>query len=158
MLSRMTFATMRDELVGQLLLARAAVDSGDDAGQHIARSVELAAPEHLVQVILEEGSVVTRLCRTAAASLPSEHGVELAVALGAPRSPSAPGHRPTVALSDRELAVLRYLPSRLTNSEIGRECFMSVNTVKTHLKSIYAKLGVASRAEAVARAGLLGLL
>jgi len=61
-------------------------------------------------------------------------------------------------LSDRELALLRLLPTRLTNSEIGSECFMSVNTVKTHLKSVYSKLGVSSRAEAVDHARQLGLL
>jgi LuxR family transcriptional regulator, maltose regulon positive regulatory protein len=57
-----------------------------------------------------------------------------------------------------ELLVLRFLPSRLTNAEIARECLVSVNTVKANLKNIYAKLGVSSRAEAVERARLLGLL
>ena len=51
-----------------------------------------------------------------------------------------------------------YLPSRLTYDGISRECFMSVNTVKTHVKSIYAKLGVSSRSDAVDRARLQGLL
>ena len=54
--------------------------------------------------------------------------------------------------------MLRYLPSHLTNAEIARECLMSVNTVKAHLKNIYAKLGVSSRAATVERARLLGLL
>ena len=53
---------------------------------------------------------------------------------------------------------MRQRPSRLTNAEIGRECLMSVNTVKAHLKNIYAKLGVSARAETVERARLLGLL
>ena len=55
-------------------------------------------------------------------------------------------------------SVLRFLPSRLTYAGIARECLMSVNTVKTHLKRIYTKLGVSSRAETVGRARLLGLL
>ena len=46
----------------------------------------------------------------------------------------------------------------MSNAEIARECFMSVNTVKAHLKNIYAKLGVSTRAETVERARLLGLL
>ena len=54
--------------------------------------------------------------------------------------------------------MLRFLPSRFTNAEIARECLMSVNTVKAHLKRTYAKLGVTSRAAAVERARLLGLL
>jgi LuxR family transcriptional regulator, maltose regulon positive regulatory protein len=54
--------------------------------------------------------------------------------------------------------VLRFLPSHLTNAEIARECLMSVNTVKSHLKNIYAKVGVSTRAQTVERARLLGLL
>ena len=63
----------------------------------------------------------------------------------------------TVSAS-RMLLVLRFLPSRLTDAEIARECLVSVNTVKANLKNIYAKLGVSSRAETVERARLLGLL
>ena len=48
-------------------------------------------------------------------------------------------------LTDRELSVLRYLPSMMTNEEIADELFVSVNTVKAHLKRIYRKLGVISR-------------
>ena len=66
--------------------------------------------------------------------------------------------QPAVILTERELLVLRFLPSHLTDAEIARECLMSVNTVKAHLKNIYAKLGVSSRAETVERARLLGLL
>jgi len=83
----------------------------------------------------------------------------MSVALGSPprRSHGAP-RQPAAILTGRELSVLRFLPSRLTNAEIARECLMSVNTVKAHLKSVYAKLGVSSRASAVERARLLGLL
>jgi LuxR family transcriptional regulator, maltose regulon positive regulatory protein len=61
-------------------------------------------------------------------------------------------------LSERELAVLRLLPSRLSQREIAAELYVSFNTVKTHTRAIFRKLGVASRAEAVARARELGLL
>jgi LuxR family maltose regulon positive regulatory protein len=61
-------------------------------------------------------------------------------------------------LSERELAVLRLLPSGLSQREIAAELYVSFNTVKTHVRSIFAKLGVASRAEAVERARELGLL
>ncbi len=60
---------------------------------------------------------------------------------------SRPGHH--VSLTDRELAVLQLLPSMMSNDQIARELFVSVNTVKVHLKSLYRKLGVASRREAV---------
>jgi LuxR family maltose regulon positive regulatory protein len=61
-------------------------------------------------------------------------------------------------LSNRELAVLRLLPTRLSQREIASELFVSFNTVKTHTRSIFTKLGVNSRAEAIARARELGLL
>ena len=146
-LPRASLATMRDQLTGELLLARAAIESGGDAAAHVIVAVGLAAPERLVRVFLEEGAAVTRLARAAAGSLGTESGASLSVALGSPpRSRGAPP-QPAAILTERELLVLRFLPSRLTNAEIARECLMSVNTVKTHLKRIYAKLGVSSRAE-----------
>jgi LuxR family transcriptional regulator, maltose regulon positive regulatory protein len=61
-------------------------------------------------------------------------------------------------LTERELAVLRLLPSRLSTREIGRELYVSANTVRTHVRSIYRKLGVTSRATAVTHARQLRLL
>jgi LuxR family maltose regulon positive regulatory protein len=61
-------------------------------------------------------------------------------------------------LSEREQAVLRYLPTTLSNGEIAAELFVTTNTVKTHLRSIYRKLDVARRREAVERARDLRLL
>jgi len=54
--------------------------------------------------------------------------------------------------------VLSYLPTMLTTAEIAAELYVSVNTVKTHLKSIYRKLDVARRRDAVHRARALHLL
>ena len=62
------------------------------------------------------------------------------------------------SLTDRELSILRLLPTSLTQREMGDELFLSINTVKTHVKSIFGKLEVASRAKAVERARGLGLL
>ena len=61
-------------------------------------------------------------------------------------------------LSDRELDVLRLLASELSGPEIARHLVVSLNTVRTHTKNIYAKLGVSSRRAAVRRAEELGLL
>jgi LuxR family maltose regulon positive regulatory protein len=61
-------------------------------------------------------------------------------------------------LSDRELAVLRFLPTMMSNAEIASEMFVSVNTVKTHLKHVYRKLDVADRRDCVRRARELRLL
>jgi LuxR family transcriptional regulator, maltose regulon positive regulatory protein len=61
-------------------------------------------------------------------------------------------------LSEREMSVLRYLPSRLSNREIGDELYVSLNTVKSHLKTIYRKLEVERRDDAVRRARQMGLI
>jgi LuxR family transcriptional regulator, maltose regulon positive regulatory protein len=151
-------ATMRDRLAGELLLARAAIESGEGAAGHVMVAVGLAAPEQLVRVFLEEGPAVARLARAAAESLGTEPGTNLAVALGSPPLSHATPRQSAAILTERELSVLRFLPSHLTAGGIARECFLSVNTVKTHMKSIYAKLGTASRSETVDRARLLGLL
>lgn len=60
--------------------------------------------------------------------------------------------------SEAEMMVLRMLPSDLSLREIGAELFLSLNTVKTHTRSLYRRLGVSSRAGAVVRATALGLL
>jgi LuxR family transcriptional regulator, maltose regulon positive regulatory protein len=64
----------------------------------------------------------------------------------------------TEQLTDSETRVLRYLPTHLTVHEIANELFLSVNTVSTHKRHLFAKLGVHSRHEAVDRARALGLL
>ena len=61
-------------------------------------------------------------------------------------------------LTEREVAVLRRLPSLMSNHEIAEGLHVSVNTVKTHLKSMYRKLGVTNRREAVQRGRALELL
>ena len=62
------------------------------------------------------------------------------------------------ALTTAELRTLQYLPTHLSLREIGERLHVSRNTVKTHTVSIYRKLEVASRSEAVARGRGLGLL
>jgi LuxR family maltose regulon positive regulatory protein len=64
----------------------------------------------------------------------------------------------TAPLTERELAVVRLLPTGLSTREIGRELYVSVATIRSHVQAIYRKLEVASRAEAVAHARELGLL
>jgi LuxR family maltose regulon positive regulatory protein len=68
------------------------------------------------------------------------------------------GDAPFWELSERELAVLRLLGSKLSQREIAAELYVSFNTVKTHTRAIFRKLDAASRAEAVNRARELGLL
>jgi LuxR family transcriptional regulator, maltose regulon positive regulatory protein len=61
-------------------------------------------------------------------------------------------------LTERELAVLRLLPTQLSTREIGRQLYVSVNTVRSHVQAVYRKLEVATRTEAIARSRQLGLL
>ena len=61
-------------------------------------------------------------------------------------------------LSAREVTVLRYLCSRLTYQEMAAALFVSVNTLKSHVRTVYRKLGVTSRADAVDAGRRLGLI
>ena len=61
-------------------------------------------------------------------------------------------------LTDRELAILRALRGPLSAREIGDEMYLSINTVKGYTKSLYRKLGVVTRADAVRRGHELGLI
>jgi LuxR family maltose regulon positive regulatory protein len=80
---------------------------------------------------------------------------ELRGSRGSPRPTSQPGL--VDPLSDRELDVLRLLRSDLSGPDIARELMVSLNTMRTHTKNIYTKLGVNNRREAVRRAAELGL-
>jgi len=75
---------------------------------------------------------------------------------GSPRP--ADSFRLVDPLSKTEIRVLRYLPTNLSAPEIARELSVSVHTVRTHVRHLFAKLGVHGRTEAVARARALGLL
>ncbi|HET6953108.1 MAG TPA: LuxR C-terminal-related transcriptional regulator, partial [Acidimicrobiales bacterium] len=126
------------------LTARAAADGGDAlAARRVLHEVAAHAQrEGAVRVFLDEGFDIFDL---AGRSTPARH-------------PGAPAGALVEPLSERELSVLRYLPSRLSNREIGAELYVSLNTVKSHLKTIYRKLDVECRDEAVRRARQLGLI
>jgi LuxR family maltose regulon positive regulatory protein len=93
--------------------------------------------------------------RTTHASLISEILNLLSGHAPAPSEDAGPLQDP---LTESELRVLRYLPTNLRGPDIASELFLSPNTIRTHLRTTYAKLGVHSRADAVTRARELGLL
>ena len=72
--------------------------------------------------------------------------------------PAGSALRLTEPLSQSEIRVLRYLPTNLSAPEIARELSVSVHTVRTHTRHLFAKLGAHGRTEAVARTRALGLL
>ena len=127
---------------GQILLARALGQQDDQQG---ARRM-LAEARWTVEGCL--GS------RTARAKAPGAGGAKR-FDLTAPASFDA---ELLEELSERELSVLRMMSGDLSQREMGDHLYISFNTVKTHSKHIYRKLGVSQRSEAVARARQLDLL
>ena len=145
----------------QLLAGLAHRQLGDQraANQAAERALALAEPDKLVLPFAMTGAagLLEALPRheTAHAALLTDI---LDVLHGSPR----PGHDPSTAppeeLSPSELKVLRYLPTNLSRPEIASELSLSVNTVNTHVRNIYAKLRAQDRTSAVQRARELRLL
>jgi LuxR family maltose regulon positive regulatory protein len=121
-------------------------------------SINEAEREDIVQVYLDAGTHARRLLRSVYHVAPTPFLRQLVDQPVAPPPPQSIVSGIVEQLSDREILVLRYLPSRLSNPEIARNLYVSVNTLKTHLKHIYRKLGVANRSEAIEVAESLGLL
>jgi LuxR family maltose regulon positive regulatory protein len=136
-------------------------DASAEAGAWIERAFETAEPDGIRRPFVDGGPQMIRLLRDAIRHGTAHRwlaGSLLAVLEG---RQAAGGHMTRELLdplSDREAIVLGYLPTMLSNQEIAGELFVSVNTVKTHLKSIYRKLGVSSRREAVCLARELRLV
>ncbi len=127
------------------------------ASEAVERALEVAAPEDLRRPFADGGAAVRNLLQRHA-TLPTVHPVVVAELIDGLERVSAPPAGLLEPLSSREREVLRLMPTLLPNTEIAGELFVSVNTVKTHVKSIYRKLEVSSRREAVARARQLHLL
>ena len=107
---------------------------------------------------LLKGATKQEVLATLRAALAGEVRVQAEVA-GPLLGQLARGETPAAhGLSAREVEVLRLLARGRTNQAIGRELHLTLNTVKTHVSHILAKLDVADRAEAAARAASLGLL
>jgi LuxR family maltose regulon positive regulatory protein len=139
---------LRHEVVLGLLRCRAAY-AHDEAMKHATVAVELAAAHGMLQTVASEGAELLELVEQAAWRAPPPWMDRLRRLGATTRGNPRPGRRdPDLALTDRERDVLRFLPSRLTLREIANELYISVNTLKFHLKIIYRKLGVTSRAEA----------
>jgi LuxR family transcriptional regulator, maltose regulon positive regulatory protein len=86
------------------------------------------------------------------------YGEQVVELLGYLRGQPVSGVRLTDPLSERELEILQYLPTPLDQRELCSALFISRNTLKTHLRSTYRKLGVQTRREAVLQAERLGIL
>jgi LuxR family maltose regulon positive regulatory protein len=126
----------------------------------LVEALAAAEPEGYVRTFVDLGEPMSALLREAASQgiAPGYVG-KLLAAFDLPVTARSPVEQPLVdPLSDRELEVLRLLADRLTYDEIARTLYLSLNTVKTHVKNIYGKLGVNRRRAAAARAKELGLI
>jgi len=141
-----------------VLLALAQHAAGDDTGAtaSLTEAVARAEPEGYVRSFLDADPAVRDLLR----ALGGKSDGYADQILGSGRSPRL-RHRSRSAdpdeLSDRELDVLRLLRTDLNGPDVARELHVSLNTLRTHTKHIYTKLGATNRREAVTRAAELGL-
>jgi len=141
-----------------------------DALATLERALTHAMPEKYVRLFADEGEPMRALLQAARQKLARDSSLAayvdtLLTAFGEIPSASAVAYLPPAQpspliepLSERELQVLQLLTGDLSVAEIAEKLFVSVSTVRTHVKNVYAKLDVHSRYEAAARARDLGLL
>ena len=140
---------LADQLLGDVPAALAALD----------RAMMLAEPEGYVRVFADEGAPMISLLRAAAKQRIRPHYAGRLLAATSGAGPGTPIRQALIdPLSERELDVLRLLATELDGPAIARQLSVSLNTMRTHTKNIYAKLAVTSRRAAVRRAAELGLL
>ena len=158
--------TLRDRITALVAATLASRRLGADreAARSLEQALGLAEPHRAYRPFLDMGgdvhSAIAILVAPASpaagfAARVREHLISRPLA----KPPdAAPGGREAPALTASELAVLRLLRSHMTNQEIADALYLSVNTVKTHLRAVYHKLGVSSRREAVDRGRRLRML
>ena len=157
----LTLLGLRIEAAVLTAVTRHALHDDSGAGVAIEHALQLAGPNSHRRPFLDCGSAVQVLLEqrirwgTAHRSFAGE-----LLAAFRKRAPSVAVTRAELLepLSGREQSVLRFLPTMMSNAEIAGELFVTSNTVKTHLKSIYRKLSVSRRRDAVERARALELL
>ena len=165
LLERLLLAAEEGERTGRVIeilvlqaLARQRLGDIPAAFACLERAVTLAEPEGYVRVFIDEGPPMAPLLRAAAKQGTAGNYVRRLLA-----AVSETGHEKSAKqaliepLSERELDVLRLLGTDLDGPAIARELMVSLHTVRTHTKHIYAKLGVTSRRAAVRRAAELDL-
>lgn len=154
----------RFELEVLLLRARAALELGRPSGEIegiVESALMIAEPHRFARTLLVDGGPLDEVLRAILRRAPHDPYRAMLVehlrsrtpvprAIESPATPFLP--------SSRELEVLRYLVTGLSNREIAGELYISLNTMKTHVRSLYRRLGVSSRSQAVAAARDQGLL
>ncbi len=138
-----------DRLDALLVRARCA-PRADERALALREALVLGEAEGFVRVFVDENRWISEPLRELVASWPTPYVARLVTALA--NEPDRPArHGGTGALTERELEVWRYLSTPLSAREIADALFISRNTLKSHLRSIYRKLGASTRHDAVAR-------
>jgi LuxR family maltose regulon positive regulatory protein len=158
-----TELTVRTEVELQLLRANVAVlRSASDTAQVVRRALDNAQRHGFVQTVLDTAPQLLDHVVANPHLYPHSNdlGRLLAAHLDAQKASGArPRRSPLIEpLTTAEMRVLSRLSEHLSNSEIASELYVSLNTVKTHVKHIYLKLDVNTRSEALSRAAALGLV
>jgi len=152
-----------------LILTALVLDAKNDrdmALTYLRKSFTLAAKEGYVRIFVNEGPPMARLLYEALSrGIMPDYVRQLLGAFPLEESAQAPAKKSQVdqseliePLSEREIEVLQLIAEGLTNQEIASKLFLSLNTIKTHTRNIYAKLGIHTRTQAVARGRTLGLV
>ncbi len=151
--------TRRRRMEACLLAVRAEGPVDDRrARAKLGEALQLGESQGFLRTYLDAGPDVMRLLRSMDHLEPTLQLQRILARNAGPGPTPEPGGWLVEGLSDRESTVLRLLPSSLSNRELADELFISLNTLKTHLKGVYRKLDVRSRQEAVDCARRVGLL
>jgi LuxR family maltose regulon positive regulatory protein len=148
LLDRLPDISIRDRI--EVLLLRARGDD-DNAVDLVRQALTIGERERYVRVFVDEAGWVAPYVRQLVGSWPTQYAAEVAAAILAEpdRRPSA---RNLAELSEREQEVWRFLSTSLSMQEIADALYVSRNTLKSHVRSIYRKLGVSTREAAVGHA------
>jgi LuxR family maltose regulon positive regulatory protein len=150
------------EVLLTLVLAWQASGQSQKALESLEKAIRLAQGEGYIQPFIEYQAQLLESLRTLHRQNKYINFITEILQKGEKKSTIPTSRSSTLLLaeelSDRELDVLRYLPSQLSTSEIAEELYIATSTVRSHIKSIYGKLDVHSRREAVSRARELDLL
>lgn len=141
----------------EALLLRAQLDPRARANEQLRAAAALTVRSGLTHTFLREGPEVVRLARRANVEGPTPQLANLLERVAPARRPAGIGSF-AEPLADRELVLLRLLPTHLTYREIADHMCVSINTVKTYQKALFRKLDAAKRSEAVAVARQAGLI
>ncbi len=162
-------AGRKGHLINLLILQALALDAQgnlDQALPSLEEAIGLASPQGFVRIFVDKGLPMARLLYAALEKGINPNYVQILLAAFPVAEPEkAAIHQPSASasvwiepLSDRELEVLQLIADGLSRQEIATKLVLSLNTVKTHLRNIYSKLGVNNQMQAVGKARTLGLL